>query len=355
MREHHALGAAGAAGRVLQERKIIGRRRGPQLVQVRRGAQVIDRHHVLERRHLRAQEARTDAHLGNRHQQHRAGVLEDTHLAAQMVLDARRPAGWIDRDRHAARNQDAKECVEEIQRGRQHHGHRVTWRQTAHAEAGGDLFGAQTQLRVCQRLDLVVVGEKTDVETVGMSVRMPRQHINKRSGIEGRARPVAAPWGRRLAAAPRRRGQARRSRFDGLQKVAHGRGRGKGRRQRQMEGSLQPAQQLCACKLVEAEILAQPLVEPNVELPLAARVHFLGQLAHDLQQAPLRGQGNAVTRFEIAGSTHTVSTTVAETPPGPPVNQPTVLRKLGRVMGFEPTTSGTTIRRSRPTELLALK
>ena len=106
VREHHAARLAGAAGRVLEEREILGarlreRRRGPVDVEIRRLQHLA---HVRRKRHALVH---TVAEPSDRRDRHRVGVAED--VRGRVHTERR-----IERDGHRAEADGAEERVEEL-------------------------------------------------------------------------------------------------------------------------------------------------------------------------------------------------------------------------------------------------
>jgi len=260
VREHHALGLAGAARRVLQQRGVVrAARRGGRLAAA--GRELIDRGDRAQRRHAGAQDARGRQHARVDDQQHSAGVVEDRRLAAQVVFDLRRAKRRIDRHRRAAGEQDAAECGEEVQPGRQHQRHAVAGCHTFALQPGGDRAGARRQFAVRERRDhCVVVAEQGDVAVPRRARGVPLQHLHERRRGARRfeaGRRRGRRCGRLVARNParRRRGQrahqvARRLRLL-HQPFGHA----------HAEGLFQAQHQLHARQAVDAERALELVVE----------------------------------------------------------------------------------------------
>jgi hypothetical protein len=124
VREQHALGEAGRAARVLDERGVVGRR---AQIRERHGAlagEVLDVDHVLEgldaQRDL-AEEA-VDEPVGEAHA--RAGVTRHVAQPVDGHLDAQ-PGGRVGGHGNRAQHLDGEERGDELERGRQHDQHAV--------------------------------------------------------------------------------------------------------------------------------------------------------------------------------------------------------------------------------------
>ena len=162
MAEHDALGIAGAARGVLDQRRRrvvdLGRRRWRFRCSSVSSATLSIVRKALD---LRVQQATDAAALRNGHQHGGAGVAQNAGLPAQMVLDLRQPHRRIDRNRNGAGIEDAEEGDEEIEAGRQHQRDAVARHDVARDETGRDAARRVGEIAVGQAIGLGrVVGSK---------------------------------------------------------------------------------------------------------------------------------------------------------------------------------------------------
>ena len=123
VRQHHALGLAGAARGVLQETDLP-RRAAHRLETLAVPRDVAGHQHGAQRFHLRAQEPRDRLRLRDRHHDGGVRALQDANVPRQVVLDGGEPRRRVERHRNAAREQRAVEAVEVFLRRGQHDRHR---------------------------------------------------------------------------------------------------------------------------------------------------------------------------------------------------------------------------------------
>ena len=178
MREDHALGVAGAAGGVLQQRDVGGaQRRGRRRRGTREFAGGGDE---AELGRLQPQQARQRARLGHGDERRGARVHQDAPVAAQVILDLGRARRRINRYRDGAGGEHAEEAREVFAAGRQHDGHRLARLHAARLQPGADRLGRARERRVVERFLGVGVREQGEVRTLRVRAHMPGEHVPER-------------------------------------------------------------------------------------------------------------------------------------------------------------------------------
>ena len=293
MRQCHALGVAGAARGVLDERNVVAthvdRRRHAALL-----GQLLWRDDMAQSRHAGLQQAGDDHRLGNGHQQRGAGVVEDAGVPQHMLFELRGARRRVDRHRDRARPQDAQVGAEIRGRCRQHDGHALAWLHARLLQAGCHCRAGLGKLAVAERV-LAVVDQAGEVGAVGVCLQVPLEHVEQRPGAGGSAgvgRRLGWKDGdRRLLAlcaqldadvaafgAPLgvlRRGQQVADRLGALQRVV---------RQSDAECALGAQQQFRARQAVEAEIAIERAGQRDRRQAGCPGVQFTQGAVHDCQQ-----------------------------------------------------------------------
>ena len=147
----------------------------------RRGAiQILDALGGIQRFHLRAQQSRKLPALGHRDQEPGTGIAQDAGLAAQMILDLRKPHRRVDRHRNGAGIKNAEESNEKIDAGRQHHGDAVARDDILGDQAASQVAGFGGEFAVCQRAENGrLILQYGQMQTVRMAGRMPFQNLDQ--------------------------------------------------------------------------------------------------------------------------------------------------------------------------------
>ena len=180
MREQDALRLPRAAGGVLDEGRVVrGRRHGPP----RLADHVFGGHHRVEGRHLAHEQAGDARHVAERHEDARARVAQDGHLAADVLLDAVEAERRIQGDRYAAGHQRADEGREEPLLGPQHDGDRVAAAEPVLGEAPRDGLRLVPQPAVGEGGLLSGFLAQVDVGAFGRALGVPGQRFDDRPGV----------------------------------------------------------------------------------------------------------------------------------------------------------------------------
>ena len=142
--EHHALGAAGAAGGVLKKRGrglVEGRALPQPAVPVEPGHV----EHRIEPWNLRGQQPRDPEGGGEGDEGPGPGVREDARVTPCMVFELARPRRRVDRHRDRSGHLHREEGREVVEAGGQHQRRGLARREPPVGEAGGDVLGALHQ------------------------------------------------------------------------------------------------------------------------------------------------------------------------------------------------------------------
>ena len=253
--EDDALGVAGAARRVLDERRIAG----PGPVAERRpggvGGQFAGGRHMAQGGDQRGEQGREPLCPGVGDHHPGAAVAADLRLPPEMFLDLRRPRRRIDRHRDAARQQDAHEAREVVLAGGQHQHDRFGGRQPEVREPGRQPRRAVEQRGEADFHGLAVVVEKADVGAVAVMLRLPLKGVGQRFHVaRHKAARTVGKFGPRCGSGPGRR----RRGSETPDKIARGLRFGEQRlRERAIEPRFDPVQQLHPRQAVEPEIPLQ--------------------------------------------------------------------------------------------------
>ncbi len=212
VREHDALRVARAARGVLDKCGVAwSDDREPQSASVTR-AQLFDGDASLEPRNAGPEQVRRrrDGLVG--YQQDRSHVAEDARLAAEVVLEQRRPARWVQRHRDASRQEHATEGVEVARMSGQHERDGVAGPDPVLAKAVRHFAAGGCELSVGpfdQRRGFAEV-EHSRVRPVRFVLVVPRESVKERARLEAhpagvihssrRRRLGERPLGRRLPA-----------------------------------------------------------------------------------------------------------------------------------------------------------
>ena len=168
--EEHALGGARAARGVLDEGGIAA---SPFRRRARPAArdELVDRHHLAQRGHGRAQDGGHAPRPRHRDQGAHPGVGEDGGLPARVLLQPVEARGRVDRHRHRPREEDPLEGGQELASGRQHQGHGVAADEPALAQPARDRGGLGEELAVRDRLLHAALAAQVHVGADGQGLR----------------------------------------------------------------------------------------------------------------------------------------------------------------------------------------
>ena len=286
MRQHHSLGIAGAARRVLHQRHARRARHCREWFARRARGEVVDRLDAAQAFDLEAEQPTHCGRLGRRDQYGGASIAQDAGLAAQMLLDARQARRRIDRGRYAAGVEHAEEDGEKGGAGRQHDGNPFAWFQPAAAEAQSNGPRPLGQLSVGDGGLAAVAFDQHDMHAIAVPLDMPVENLGQgHRGVGGRFRRFRSGCAGRSIREDKRRGLGAGESLDeisqrfGFAQQALGQACGK--------RSFDPQQQLGPGQAVEAPILIEGTVETGAFHGLSTRLDFTGKLAGDPQHRRL--------------------------------------------------------------------
>ncbi len=309
MRQHHALGLAGAARGVLQEGDVGGAQRDRRRAAAGAGGDDVGHGgHRVQRVDLGAQQVGQRLGALDGQQLARAGVAQDAGDAPQVVFQLRGPRRRVQRHGHAAGAQGAVEGGEELAPARQHDRHRLAAAQPARLQAGGDAQRVGVQVGVGQLDGRVAAFVQRDQDLLRVLAQVGVEDVEQGGRVvDGERRLAAGP----RAGAVGRRGRRRRlqrgnSRGGGLQQAQQvARGLGLGHRrvvERDAELVAEAGDQLDAGEAVEPPVALDRRVEPGCRRS-GSGVQFGGHRGDGAQQPAggLVGRGLRRAGSVVAG------------------------------------------------------
>ena len=182
--EHHPLGAAGAAGGVLEERgggPVEARALLQPAVAVEPGH--VD--HRVESRNLRGQQLRDPEGGGEGHEGAGLRVREDPRVAPHVVLELAQPRGRVDRHRDRPGDLHREEGREVVEAGGQHQRRGLARRESPVGEAGRDALGTFHQGGERDPLRLALRSVEIDVDAPAVAEGVEIDRFEQRPGAAG--------------------------------------------------------------------------------------------------------------------------------------------------------------------------
>ena len=274
--EHHPLGAAGAAGGVLEEGGrgfVEGRALPKPAVPIEPGH--VD--HRIEPRDLRGQQLRDPEGGGEGHEGAGPRVREDPRVAPHVVFELAQPRGRVDRHRDRPGDLHREEGREVVEAGGQHQRRGLARRKPPVGEAGRDVLGAIHQRREGDPRRLALRSVELDVDAPAVAAGVEIDRFEQRPGAGGdrvrRFRPRFVIADRRRHPPAPAAGQERRQQLPRRLRVGHD-----GFGDRDSERAFEPREQLHAREAVEPEIAVERAVEGDV----GARAEMGVELGDDL-------------------------------------------------------------------------
>ena len=186
--EHHALGAAGAAGGVLEERGggLVEGRALPQPAGLVEPGHV---EHRIEPRDLRGEQPRDPEGGAEGDEGPGPGVREDPRVAPHVVFELARTRGRVDRHRDRPGHLHREEGGDVVEAGGQHQRRGLARRESPVGEAGREVLGALHQRgeRDPRGLALRRIGRSVqlDVDAVAVAVRVEIDRFEQRRDAGG--------------------------------------------------------------------------------------------------------------------------------------------------------------------------
>ena len=284
MGQDHALGVAGAARGVLQERDVrCGKfHRRCRCIGQRQISHRADR---LQGFDLRPQQVGQRLGAFDRHQHACLRIAHDAGDALEVVFKLRGSRRRVQRHRHRARDQRAEERGKELAPGRQHDGHLVAPVQPERAQARGQRGGITVQVGVAQVNGLVAVAVQRDQHPIRMPLQVPFEHRHQRLHGIRRIRLRRRVRNRGLLHAARVGGTPTGTR-DEAQQVARRLGFGeRGLAQRDAEIAVDARDQFDAGQTVQAVVALERVVQAQRGGEPRLRPQLVRHTAHRRQQA----------------------------------------------------------------------
>ena len=175
VREHHALGRAGAARGVLQKTRVARLAVHRTECCARGFLQVGRNQNQAQRLHLRPQQVGERFGLRHGDHDHRPGALQDPDMARHVVLDRGQAGRRVERHRHSAREQHTVERVQVFFAGGQHDRHHLAALEARAREPGRVADRAVPERAVGERkLLLVLVHEYREPVRLALDVVFER-------------------------------------------------------------------------------------------------------------------------------------------------------------------------------------